>query len=455
MRRSVAVGLGVAAAVGAAVGLASRGSTLMPWPTPVRRAFPAVVGTVAGGSVGLVTGSAVALAQGRVPSWRRAVVGVSAALALGGGVTVAAGRALRMIEERNRRIDPDLGAGPASPLVSGSEPSLLHLSELGREGVRFVSFAVDADRRREVSASDSRVVQQSPIRVFVGADSAETDEQRVALAMAELRRTGAFHRRCLLVLAPAGTGYANGVPVDALEILTNGDCATVVLGFGLLPSFLSLRKIPLAARGQQLLLDAISAEAALSDSPPRILLYGESLGASIQQAGVPAGPTDLDAFRVSAALWVGTPGGQVADAMHARCADESIVLDRPEQIPDPPRVRPPRVWFLEHDGDPVVRFRPRLLLSRPAWLPGSGQRGRGIPEGMRFRPLITYLQTLVDTLFATDVEPGEFASIGHDYRADLGPVVMAAYGLPAPEGLAADLSTVLAELEARRAQMLT
>jgi hypothetical protein len=162
---------------------------------------------------------------------------------------------------------------------------------------------------------------------------------------------------------------------------------------------------------------------------PRLLLYGESLGAKVQEAAVPAGPLDLDHYGVSAALWVGTPGGSAADVFHALCAAESITVDRPEQIPAGFEGARPRVWFLEHDGDPVVRFRPELLRHRPAWLPVDGTRGRNVPESMTWKPGITWAQALVDTFFATNIKPGDFKSLGHDYRADLGAVVTAAYGL--------------------------
>ena len=78
--------------------------------------------------------------------------------------------------------------------------------------------------------------------------------------MAELRRTGAFDRAHLLIQAPAGSGYANSFPVDILEVLTLGDCAAVAVGYGLLPSFLSMRKVEIASHTQRLLLDAIHAE---------------------------------------------------------------------------------------------------------------------------------------------------------------------------------------------------
>jgi uncharacterized membrane protein len=269
--------------------------------------------------------------------------------------------------------------------------------------------------------------------------------------MAELRRTGAFDRANLLIQAPAGTGYANPTPVDVLEVLTRGDAAAVAVGYGLLPSFLSLGKVTLAGRTQKLLLDAIAAELAGRASRPRLLLYGESLGAKVQQAAIPEGLVDLDRYGIGAALWVGTPGGQMSDTFHALCAGHSYTIDRPEQIPSPMPSPRPRVWFLEHDGDPVVRFRPELIANRPAWLPRDGSRGRNIPEAMTWKPGITWAQAFVDTMFATNVKPGDFKSEGHDYRADLGAAVTAAFDLQADAATAARLETYLRRKEVERA----
>jgi uncharacterized membrane protein len=293
-----------------------------------------------------------------------------------------------------------------------------------------------------------------PVRVFVGVDAADTVEQRVGLAMAELRRTGAFDRANLIIQAPAGTGFANTTPIDVTEMLTLGDCASVAIGYGLLPSFLSLGKVGLGAQTQRLLLDAIREELVGREKRPRILLYGESLGARVQEAAVSAGPLDLDHYFVDAALWVGSPGGLKSDEFHALCVEESVTVDRPEMISGVLRTPYPRVWFLEHDGDPVVRNRPALLLDRPFWLPVDGQRGRNVPEAMQWKPGLTWATVLVDTLFATNVKPGDFQSKGHDYRADLGGVVTAAYALPADEATAARLEAHLRQLEVERAQRI-
>jgi uncharacterized membrane protein len=51
-----------------------------------------------------------------------------------------------------------------------------------------------------------------------------------------------------------------------------------------------------------------------------------------------------------------------------------------------------RAVVVSHDNDPIAVFGPDLLVQRPAWL-ADGQRGRGVPEQMRWLPLGTFLQT--------------------------------------------------------------
>jgi len=456
--KPAAVGLGVGAAVGATVAWASRGPTLVEWPAQVRSAFPFVLGGLAGGAAGVKTGTALSLLRaatgrgaGPITTFTPVLVaaGVVGGAALAG--SIAGRRLIADMVSQGRELDPGFATPPSEPEVSAGPGSMVTVTELGREGARFVGSVTPAAGIREVTGMEPVA---SPVRVFIGVDAASTPEQRVGLAMAELRRTGAFDRAHLIIQAPAGSGYANSFPVDVLEVLTRGDCAAVAVGYGLLPSFLSLGKVHLASHTQRLLLEAIREELKDRATRPRLLLYGESLGAEVQESAIPGGPVDLDRYGIAAALWVGTPGGERSDIFHALCAGQSYTVDRPEQIPSPMPSPRPRVWFLEHDGDPVVRFRAALLLHRPAWLPVDGLRGRSIPESMTWKPGISYVQAFVDTMFATHVKPGLFESLGHDYRADLGAVTTAAYDLPSDPATAERLEAYLRRIEVERAQRI-
>ncbi len=439
----------------------SRGETLVAWPDRVRTVFPFAVGAAGGAVVGTAVGTVVSATRsvtikrassdnGGSSSWIPAltIAGATAGAVIAGQIGFS--RVIASMTEQSRALDEGFAVAPTNPLVSGGSESLVALTELGREGARFVGSVTTADDSEYVTGT-ARTAE--PIRVFIGVDAASSVEQRVGLAMAELRRTGAFDRKYLLIEAPAGSGFANPTPVDILEILSGGDCAVVAIGYGLLPSFLSLGKVELAARTQRLLLDAIHEELSEPTHRPTLLLYGESLGARVQEAAVNAGPADLDYYGISHALWVGTPGGVASDQFHELCAGESITVDRPEQIPVAFPGARPRVWFLEHDGDPVVRFRPDLAHRRPTWL-SAGPRGRHVPTSMEWKPGITWAQVLIDTLFATNVKPGDFQSMGHDYRADLGQVVAAAFELPLEGDAVLRLDDRLRQIEINRARRI-
>jgi len=423
----------------------------MSWPARVRPGFIAAVSLVTGAAAYVVSGS-VGLRAAGMPSLehrvRRTITWGIAGATVVGAVQAAKGEAQSRLEGRGRAIEPGFAEPPALETVSGGPGSLVDFATVGREGARFLGSSVPPEVVQTVTGS---AMAMPGVRVFVGFDSAPTPEERVALALEELRRTGAYDRSTLLIGAPAGSGYANPTPVDILEILLRGDTAAVAVGYGLLPSFLSLDRVELAARTQSLLLEGIAAELSGRARRPRVLLYGESLGARVQQAAIPGGSRDLDRLGVSAALWVGTPGGQESVAFHAATAGESITIDRPEQIPDVLPDPRPRVWFLEHDGDPVVRFEPTVAFRRPPWL-AARPRGRNVPEGMMWTPGITWAQVMVDTLFATHITPGNFDSRGHDYRADLGGVVPAAYALSVDKGTSERLEDALRALEVERAR---
>ena len=436
------------------------GPTLMPWPDKVERIFPLAVGAIGVGLIAVplaTTSLATRVLRGRGPSARSlaaGAAGVTTALVAG---RVARRRFVRKLRDGARELDPGFAHAPDNPLVSTGPGSHVEPSGVGREGARYVGTATTDDDVLFVTGEPPLAV---PIRVFVGLDAAATIEERIDLAIAELRRTGAFSRSCLLIQAPAGTGYANSTPVDVMELLTRGDCASVAVGYGLLPSFLSLDRVEIARRTQSALLEAIGTECAGLEQAPRLLLYGESLGAKVQQLALPAGIADMDRLGIDAAVWVGTPGGRDYDQVHRMFASVAVTVDRPEQIGQVLAEMPrPRVWFLEHDADPVVRFRPDLLHARPHWLSSDEPRGRGVPPDMTWRPGITWAQVLVDTVFATDVTPGDFRSEGHDYRADLGAVVTRAFSLALREGNPTHgwetrLEQRLRELEVRRARLV-
>lgn len=439
---------------GSAVGVsavATRGvrrPSLMPWPSWVGPTVTGAVGIAAATVTWAIVDTLVSARHRPRVLVRRPLVAVGAVVVGLGVLAGARAVVIPRLEQVGRERDAGLIAPPVSELVSGGPTSSVSYASLGREGARFVQSVTS---KPDISGVIDAPVLAEPIRIFVGVESGSSPEQRVELAIAELRRTGAFERSTIVIQSPAGSGYANPTPVQVVEIATAGDCASVSVGYGLLPSFLSLDRVELAARTQRLLLDAIFTELSGCDvsQRPKILLYGESLGARVQQRAISA--VELVERHVHAALWVGTPGGRDSDRFRAMLTEAPVIVDRPEQLPRPLPQPHPRVWFLEHDGDPVVRFRRDLVHRRPEWLTQQ-PRGRLVPDEMRWMPVITWIQVLVDTLFATQVTPGEFDSAGHDYRADLGAVVCAAFDLDLSAEAMARLEATLRRLEVERAE---
>ncbi len=333
---------------------------------------------------------------------------------------------------------------PTNPLVSGGPATLVPYDTHAREGSRFVQLTCSQQRIEELTGR----LAKGPIRVFVGVSAAPTPADRVRLAVQELERLGAFHRRYLLAVSPAGTGYANPVPVEALELLSGGDCATVVVQYGVLPSMFSTGFLPDAEDTFRLLIDALIGRG------PQVLCFGESLGAEAAQHALSDRWKEDGSYEgVDAALFVGTPAGTGIRRQGAAERPAVLLLDRWEDLPSvvPDRIR---VFLLDHDADPVTRFEAPLIWRRPDWLK-TEPRGRGIPPDMAWRPLLTYLQVLFDVARATQPQLGQFQSHGHDYRADLARVIRAAFVPGASEEVVAAVEKELVASELRRADLLS
>src|SRR4051812_49784901 len=151
----------------------------------------------------------------------------------------------------------------------------------------------------------------APVQVYVGLDNAPTPRARVDLAMAELERTGALDRSLLVLVSPTGTGYVNYVTVAALQYLALGDVATVTLQYSRRPSPLSLGMIRAAREQNRLLWLRVLERVRGRPGPrPRVVLFGESLGAhTSQDVFLHWGTLGLDALGIDRALWIGTPYG--------------------------------------------------------------------------------------------------------------------------------------------------
>ena len=134
------------------------------------------------------------------------------------------------IERGAEQIEEAFEDLPISRLVSGGPGSAVAWDTLSRQGRRNVATAVRPEQIEQVMGEPAVA---EPIRVFVGLESAPTKVERVALALAELERTGAFDRELLMVISPTGTGSVN-----------YGNIASVTMQYSLRPSPLSLDRWP-------------------------------------------------------------------------------------------------------------------------------------------------------------------------------------------------------------------
>ncbi len=408
--KSLAIGTGVTAVLG---GLAR-----------LERGFASGVGHVLG-----------ALLPGHHRVWRP--VGHAAALAAMAGVVVEGMRRVdHQIEVKATRVEPAFDAPPSSEHVSGGPGSAVPFETLSRQGRRNVSTALTTDQILSVMGE---AAQAEPIRIFVGLDSAPTPEERVRLAMDELERTGAFDRDLLMVISPTGTGYVNYVAVEAAECMTLGNMASVALQYSKRPSVLSLDRVALQRRQYRLLVEAI--HRTLAERPkkrrPRLVLFGESLGAWTSEDAFEGGGTrGLEDLGIDGAIWIGTPyetrwkdqiaagGPDVDPALVARFNDFGQV----EALDARARKRL-RYVMITHDNDAVAKFGLALLFKEPSWLGDPATRPSTVPATERWSTPTTFVLTLIDMKNAANVIAGQFEAKGHDYRADLARFVRQVYGL--------------------------
>src|SRR5262249_24391658 len=208
---------------------------------------------------------------------------------------------------REESVETSFDIAPPWPLVSGHRESLVPFATLSMQGRRFV-WMVTAREIIERVMGEPAIAQ--PIRVYVGLESAESEEESVDLAIRELDRTGAFDREWLMVVSPTGTVYVNYAAVSAVEFLSNGDCAAVAMQYSARPSPLSLGRVAEGSKHMGLLLDGIRKRliGLPANKRPKVVVFGESLGAwTSQDPFVGKGTQGLADTGVDHAIWIGTP----------------------------------------------------------------------------------------------------------------------------------------------------
>jgi len=358
------------------------------------------------------------------------VIGAVAAVALFWAVIngvlfrAALGVADASYREFDKLIEPETEQ-PIDPLKTGSSASLLAWYDLGRAGREFIS---SGPTREEISTFSGRSSLE-PIRVYVGLRSAETPEARAKLALEELKRVGGFDRSVLIVVTPTGTGWVDPAALDSVEYLHDGAVASIALQYSYLGSWLYL------LAGADYGADAARAlfkevyeywTKLPKDRRPRLYLHGLSLGTKNSEQS-----TDLievlgDPF--AGALWSGPPYSSRlwrsltdrrnpgSPAWLPRFRDGSFVrfMNQHGEAPGPDSTPnaawgPMRVVYLQYASDPVTFFDYRSFYREPDWM--LPPRGPDVSPQLRWYPVVTVLQLMLDMLMATTAPIG----YGHVY----------------------------------------
>lgn len=313
---------------------------------------------------------------------------------------------------------------PTSSLRSGGPGSLVSWDSLGRKGREFIGSGPSAEEISEFTGQPA----VEPVRAYVGIGAAEDLDERAKLAVRELERMSGFNRSVLVVATTTGTGWIDPAAADSLEYLHSGDTAIVGIQYSYLPSWLSFLVDESEARAAaNMLLEAVRSRwvELPDDSRPRLVVYGESLGAMGSQ-GAFADVEDITE-RVDGALWVGAPDSselrrQLTADRDAGSTVVQPVIDRGRQVRfwdaggDPPGVgsdwETPRVLYLQHASDPVAWWSPSLIWSKPEWL--SEPPEHDVLPSLSWHPFVTFWQVTGDTAVAAQIPDG----YGHRYAAE-------------------------------------
>ncbi len=356
----------------------------------------------------------------------------------GAGAVALYGSLVRRISRANAKMETNFSVPPSNEFVSGGPNSISPFAELGLQGRRYVTEVVSPDVIEETLGEPAKA---HPIRAYVGVDSEPIYATgRSELALNEMERLGVFDREYLLLVSPTGTGWVDHTMIESAELLARGDIATVCIQYGKAPSFLEVQGVSLGRAQFRQLLWGVRQRLRTVDEKkrPKVLVFGESLGAwSSSDVIMHQGIEGFDHYGISKALWFGLPGlarwskAGMREGRNPLTPEGSVAaFDSFEQYAalSPEERDRLRAVVVDHDNDPIATMSLRLAVKKPPWL--DGERGRNVPEKMKWTPVISFIQIMIDAMNAMVTVPGEFKSFGHDYRGDTADFVQAAYGFP-------------------------
>lgn len=350
---------------------------------------------------------------------------------------VVASRLVPALEEAHHRSDQSFDSDvevPTSSLRSGGPGSLIEWERMGRQGREFVAGAPAVSDLEGFSGEPAN----DPIRIYVGLEVADSAQSRALLALEEMERMGAFDREVIVLVAPTGSGWIDPYAIEPVEYMYNGDTAAVAVQYSYLASWLvMIRNQDLATDASRALYQAVRQR--LEEEPeasrPKLLLYGESLGAFGWER------TFDDLAEAAAAadgiLWVGPPRVNPLWREMVASRDSGSLLWRPvfdegktvrfgpdlESLLAPGGTwPPPRIVYLQHASDPITWLGLDVITERPAWL--DPPRGPDVSRHTPYLPVVTYVQMAVDLALGTS------APVGHGHK--FGPAQAEAWSLILP-----------------------
>ena len=413
-------------------------SRLAWWEGPPMVAFSVVVGTALVW-IGTTVGDWLRVVnrgiRRRLPAWLAlpaTILLVVAFVGLVGGQVVVRGfvaAANVIYEALDQGTNPGIDR-PTLATVSGSPPSLIGWETMGRWGRDFAAGVTSRDQLLAYHGADA--VVRDPVRVVAGMRTADTIEERAAVAVRELDRAGGFERSVIAVWVPGGSGWMDPNAARALEQLHAGDTAIVSLQYSYLPSFFSLViDSSQAIEAGAVLFEAVRQRwAALPEQDrPQLIVFGASLGAGGAESpfvGSDAAASVANFARADGALIVGSLGWnpilrQVTEAREAGSPPWQPIYAGGETVrflagSDRPGLDahwgPHRVLYLQHPSDPVAYLSLDQLWSPLEWM--DEPRGDGVPPGTGWFPIVSTVQAAADLSFSASLPSG----FGHDYRVD-------------------------------------
>lgn len=324
---------------------------------------------------------------------------------------------------------------------SGSPASLCSWSSVGAQGRTFLGSGPSKAQIEAVTGQPA----EEPIRIYVGLPEGGADfEGQAQIVVEEMRRTGAFNRRAILISVATGSGWVDEWGVQPLEYLTRGNCATVSMQYSYLFSAAVLvTEMDVCRNSAVALFEAVrnAIDALPAEKRPRLFIGGESLGAEAAQ--YPFEDFRDLTKRVDGAVLVGSPANapvlnDITTFRHRGSPEVTPVYDsgrnvrvvgEPRQLEEDIYGREygkwdfPRIVFAQHATDPVVWFSTKLLFNEPDWL--RERASLAVSPNMRYTYLVTFWQVACDLPMAGLVPAGH----GHTYHEELIPIWVKVLGI--------------------------